>query len=245
MKLGFAVIVLNAVETHSLTRYYGEAVCFSPEADLVGGLVVTAIGVDVLRHLKGRRDHLPLATLPVLLGVHQLTETFVWWGLEGQVPFTVGRVAVWTYLLIAFVVLPVFVPMSVLALEPTRRRRWRMAPFVAMGAVVAAVLLIAMVRGPVTASLRPYHIAYGLRLGYGGLVVVLYVVAVCGALLFSGYRDVLLFGLVNLVAIAVIARLTVDGFASVWCGYAALSAGAIALHMRYAKPHRANPYVLT
>jgi hypothetical protein len=30
-----------------------------------------------------------------------------------------------------------------------------------------------------------------------------------------------------------------------WCGYAALSAGAIALHMRYAKPHREAPYLLT
>jgi len=46
-------------------------------------------------------------------------------------------------------------------------------------------------------------------------------------LLFSGYRHILIFGLANLVAVAILARLTVDGFASLWCGYAALSAGAI------------------
>ena len=64
-------------------------------------------------------------------------------------------------------------------------------------------------------------------------------------MLFSGYRHILIFGLANLVAVAILARLTVDGFASLWCGYAAISAGAIAWHMRYGKPHRAEPYVLT
>ncbi len=28
--------------------------CFSPEGDLIGGLVVTAIGVDACLHLRGR-----------------------------------------------------------------------------------------------------------------------------------------------------------------------------------------------
>jgi hypothetical protein len=41
------------------------------------------------------------------------------------------------------------------------------------------------------------------------------------------------------------AWLTLDGFASLWCGYAAVSAGAVALHMRFARPHRPAPYVLT
>ena len=64
-----------------------------------------------------------MAKLPVLLGVHQLIEVFVWWGVEGHAPHALGRVALWMYLLIAFVVLPVFVPFAVLVIEPTGRRR--------------------------------------------------------------------------------------------------------------------------
>jgi hypothetical protein len=220
-------------------------VCFSPQADIVGGVVVTAIGIDSWRNLRGRNNHMLLATLPLLLGAHQLIEAVVWLSLEGHLPHGLGRVAVWLYLLIAFVVLPVFVPLAVLVLEPTRHRKWRMLPFVGLGAIVSTILLVAMLRGPVEATAHPWHIAYSIRLSNGGLVVVLYVIAICGALLFSGYRHVLLFGLANLVAVAVIARLTINGFASVWCGYAAVSAGAIALHMRYAKPHREHPYLLT
>jgi hypothetical protein len=220
-------------------------VCFSPQADVVGGIVVGAIGVDAFRHLRGRSGHLLLATLPLLLGAHQLVEAFVWWGLQGDVPHVVGRVALWVYLLIAFVVLPVFVPVAVLAVEPTARRRWRMAPFVALGAGVTAVLLVAMLRAPIDAVEHPYHVEYVVRISHGGFVVALYVVAVCGALLFSGYRQIEIFGLANLVAVALLAWLTLDGFASLWCGYAAVSSGAIALHLRFARPHRAAPYVLT
>jgi hypothetical protein len=54
-----------------------------------------------------------------------------------------------------------------------------------------------------------------------------------------------IFGLGNLAVVLILADLTANGFASLWCVYAAISAGAIALHMRYARPHRADPYALT
>ena len=82
--------------------------CFSPQADLVGGLVISGIGVDVVRHVHRRRDHMALAALPLILGAHQLDEAFVWWGQEGHVPSAIGHVALWIYLLIAFVLLPIF-----------------------------------------------------------------------------------------------------------------------------------------
>jgi hypothetical protein len=118
-----------------------------------------------------------------------------------------------------------------------RWRKWGMAPFAALGAVVAAVLLTAMIRGPVGVKLEPYHLSYGIRLSDGFLVVASYVVAVCGPLLMSGYRHVAIFGIVNLVAVIIIARLTISGFASMWCGWAAVTSGAITLHCRFAKPH--------
>jgi hypothetical protein len=220
-------------------------VCFSAQADAVAGVVVVAIGIDAGRHLHGRSDHLLLATLPLLLGVHQLVEVFVWLSLQGHVSHEVGRIALWAYLLIAFVVVPIFIPLAVLALEPTRHRKWRIAPFVALGAVVSAILLTALLSGPVSVTRHPWHLAYNIRISYGLVVVALYIVAICGSLLFSGYRHVVLFGMGNVVVVVILATMTANGFASLWCIYAALSSGAIALHMRYAKPHRATPYVLT
>ena len=214
--------------------------CFSPQADLVGGLVICAIGVDAVRHIDERREFIALAWIPLLLGAHQLIEAFVWLWLQGHVPRSVGHVALWAYLLIAFVVLPVFIPIAIIALEPTRRRKLMMAPFAMLGTLVAISLLGVMLRGPVGVRLAPYHLSYdaGLYGGWGFLIVTLYVVAVCGPLLLSGYRNVALFGIVNLIAVIVIARLTVSGFASVWCGWAAISSAAITLHCRLTPPPR-------
>ena len=112
-----------------------------------------------------------------------------------------------------------------------------MVPFASIGTVIAIVLFAAMVRGPVGVKLAPYHLSYSIRIPDGLLIVALYVVAVCGPLLVSGYRNVAIFGVVNLVAVIIIARLTISGFASVWCGWAAVSSAAITLHCRFAKPH--------
>jgi hypothetical protein len=201
---------------------------------LVGGLVVTAIGVDACRHLRGRNNLLLLAATPLLLGAHQIDESLVWWSLQDHVPHLAGRIAMWIYLVIAMVVVPVLIPVAILKLAPDARRRWITAPFVVLGSGVAIVLLITMLHGPVTVVLGSYHLAYSIGLKHGLLVIGLYVVATCGSLLVSGYKDVV-----------VLAKLTANGFASLWCFYAAIASGAISLHMRLAKSHRSNPYALT
>ena len=211
--------------------------CFSAEADLVGGVLLSAIGFDAARHVHRRHDHLALAALPLLLGAHQLDETFVWWGLQGHVGAGVGHVATWIYLLFAFVVLPIYVPVAVLALEPAGRRRSIIAGFAALGALVSSVLLAAMLSGPVTATLGHHHISYGIGLPAGFVVTTAYVVATCGPMVFSGYHRLFLFGVVNLVAVAVLARLAVTGFTSLWRGWAAVTAAVIALHLRRGDAH--------
>lgn len=212
--------------------------CFSPEADLVGGAVIAIIGIDVVRHVHQRHDHLAFAALPLLLALHNLTETFVWWGLRGDVPHAVGITARWIYLLFAFVVLPTYVPLAIRALEPPGRRRTIMSGFVVLGVGVSAVLLGFMIRGPVTAHEASHHIAYGLNLDAGIVIVGLYVAATCASAVFSGYRHIAIYGAANLVGVAILAKFALDGFASLWCGWAALTSLAIALHLRYGRPHR-------
>jgi hypothetical protein len=207
--------------------------------------VLGVIGFDALRHVDRRRDHLALAALPLLLAAHQVDEAFVWWGLQENVGAEVGRVATWVYLLFAFVALPIYVPAVVWALEPPGRRRSVIAGFIGLGVVVAGVLLAAMVIGPVTSTLGDYHIGYGIGLHAGFLIVVAYVAATCGSLVFSGYQPLAIFGVVNLIAVAVLARLAIDGFASLWCAWAAVTSGAIALNLRFGASHRPVVRALT
>lgn len=204
--------------------------CFSAEADLVAGVVIGAIGVDALRHVTVPTQRW-LASIPLLLGAHQLIESVVWWGLEGRFAEEVWRFAAWWYLAIAFGVLPVLVPFAIGALEPEAHRR-RASLFVTTGAVVAAVLMYAVVRGPVEARIEGHHIAYRVDLWRGGLIVLLYVVATCGSLLVSHHRHVRWFGAVNLVAVVVLALVDQTAFISLWCAWAAVTSVTIAVHLR-------------
>lgn len=205
--------------------------CFSPEADLVSGIVVGAIGIDALRHV-GRPGERPLAAIPVLLGGHQLVEALVWWGLRGDVSRDVWRPSLVVYLAVAFVVLPVLVPWAVGGLEPVSNRG-RMLGFTVVGTGVALVLLHALVQGPIDAVIDGHHVDYRVDLWGGGVIVGLYVVATCGALLTSAHAHVRWFGVVNLVVVVALAWLDQRALVSLWCAWAAVTSVAIAVHLRH------------
>ena len=209
--------------------------CWSAEADLAAGLVIGAVAIDAVHHVREPRQ-LPLASIPVVLAAHQLTEVFVWWGLDGKVSPSVWRAAVYAYLFVAFA-LPLLVPRAVAAIEPDERRRRLMNGLGIVGAVVAVVLLAGAMSGPVSAVDEGNHIAYHAELWRGGALTAVYVVATLGCALLSSHRFVVVFGVVNLVAVGVLAWLTMTGFVSLWCSWAAVTSLGIALHLRATGPH--------
>jgi len=206
--------------------------CFSPAGDLVGGTLVVGIGIDAYRHLNGRVAYRTIAVLPIALGLHQIDETFVWWWLQGRVGSDVGRVAMWVYLLFALVVLPTVVPAMVFLFMPRPPHRKVLALLVVLGVVVSGVLFEALLVGSPGVTMGAYHLSYTIGLRHGVVVIGLYIVATCGPLLASGFRPMELFGWANLVAVIVLAALCASGFTSLWCFYAAVVSGAIALHLR-------------
>ena len=206
--------------------------CFSPVGDLVVGAVVVAIGVDACRHVDARTQNLGIAAMPLLLGAHQIDEAFVWWSLQGHVPAPVGHVAMWVYLLIAMVVLPTFVPVALGVLEPSSRLRWRYVPFAVLGIWVSVVMLATMLVREPAAHLGSHYIAYSIGLPHAVVFTGLYVIATCGSLVVSGRRALIVVGVANLVVVVPIALLYSQGFASLWCLYAAVVSGVIALGLR-------------
>ena len=207
--------------------------CFSAQEDLIGGVVLGAIGIDTLRHVGDRREYLPLAALPLMFAGHQVMEAFVWWGLQGHVSATVAEVATWLYLLFAFVLLPTYIPVAVLVTEPPGPRRRRLRWFVIVGLVVSTLMLATMLRGPVTSSLADWHVRYGTGIDAVVPIVGAYILATCGSFIFSGNSVLVRFGVVNLVAVVVLAIFVIQGFASLWCSWAALASGAFALYLRW------------
>ena len=77
----------------------------------------------------------------------------MWWGHDGVVSHAVEARATWLYLLVALVVVPFIVPIAVTMAVPVASARRAMTLFCVLGGVIAAVMLVAVVRGP---SHRPF-----------------------------------------------------------------------------------------
>ncbi|OBF54237.1 hypothetical protein A5756_14670 [Mycobacterium sp. 852002-53434_SCH5985345] len=214
--------------------------CFSMTADLVAGTALLPVAAVSLREVKHPRE-LPFALLPTIFSLHQFIEAVVWAAKDGDRSVGVAHLAVLAYVLIAFALLPTYVPLAVLLLEP-KGARLRVAPFVLLGVVVSSYLAFAVLANPVSVRRLPHALSYHTGVENGAVWAVLYIVAVIGGAVMSGYRSIVAFGLLNLVGLIVVAVLYTRGFASLWCVYAAAASVLVLLHMvrrrRLPDPHR-------
>ncbi|GLW57068.1 DUF6629 family protein [Kitasatospora phosalacinea] len=183
--------------------------CWSAEADLVAGAAVAAVGVGaVLRAGVSRR--LPLAALPLLLGVHQLVEAGVWSG------WAWARTA---WAVVALPLLPLYVPAAVWCATRRRSAGW----FTLLGAAVAVPLAVAVAGRPVVAHVHGHTLGYAVGVPVPGVLLAGYLVAVLGALLGSGDRHLRLLGWVTGLGALLCGLLWRLAFVSTWCALAALA----------------------
>jgi hypothetical protein len=174
--------------------------CFSPEADFTAGVVVAGVGVETLRRVRARRE-LIVGALPLLFGIHQLVEGFVWLGLRGQVSSGLGDAAKEAYVVYAHAVLPVIVPFGFMLLEPDHRRSRWMWPLVCLGLVLGVYLLWQITAYPVGAREEARCIDYTTHTPNDVLIGAIYVVVTCGPALLSSRRHLRWFGVVCLIGV--------------------------------------------
>jgi hypothetical protein len=205
--------------------------CFSPEADFTAGAMVAVLGVATLRRVRVRRE-LIVGALPLLFGIHQLVEGFVWLGLQGKVSSGLGDAARQVYIVYAHAVLPAIVPLGFMLLEPDHRRSRWLWPLTCLGVVLAAYLLWQVTAYPVFAQQAAHCIIYTTHTPNDVTVTILYVVATCGPALVSSRQYLRWFGLFNLVGVIATALVRADDVTSLWCLYAAVVSVLILEHFR-------------
>lgn len=205
--------------------------CFSPEADFTAGLVVAGVGVETLRRVRAPRE-LIVGALPLLFGIHQLTEGFVWLSLRGQVSQGLGDTAKEAYIVYAHAVLPAIVPFGFMLLEPDRRRSRWMWPLVCLGLFLGVYLLWQVTAYSVGAQQEARCIDYTTHTPNDVLIGLLYVAATCGPALISSRRQLRWFGLVSLIGVIATALVRVDELTSLWCLYVAMVSVLILEHFR-------------
>jgi hypothetical protein len=217
--------------------------CFSATANFVGSAVLGSIGVATLTEVRHRRELL-FAAMPCLFAVHQFTEGFVWLGVDHRLPAIFTHDAGAAYVLYAQGLLPFLLPLSVLLIEPTVRQRRRMLAFVTLGGALALYILWGLIAYPLQVYAAGHGIVYLNQISTTEMVAVLYVIATCGALFFSGFRDLIVLGWLNLVGLLVVMEVRRYEFTSLWCAYAAVVSVIIYFFFRRSRAQRPAKYAL-
>jgi hypothetical protein len=214
--------------------------CFSPVADLAVGAALLPVGIATLREVRCWRE-VPFALLPSVFALHQFIEAAIWPSEAISLSAGTFDLAVRAYLFIAFPLLPALIPLAVLLLEP-RGARLRVAPFVMLGGIVSAYLAVVVLTRPVGVIVHPHALEYQHGVTNPWIWGVLYVIAVSGPTLLSGYPSIVAFGAINLVTLVAVAVVYFEAFASLWCVFAAIASTLVLIHMirrrRLSDPHR-------
>ncbi|MDO8309320.1 MAG: hypothetical protein Q7V58_13305 [Actinomycetota bacterium] len=216
--------------------------CLSPQFDVVAGLAISVVAIDALWHCRNPRL-LGLAALPAIFAVHTFSSAAVWLGLQGSLSATVLDVATASYLFVAFVMLPVYLPLAILVIEPRGWRRPTLLLLTAAGGYAAVEFMLAMASGRGSAVACDGYIDFSVA-STSSYSAVLYVLATCGALLLSGQRILFIWGVTNIVAVGALSMWASRGLPSLWCLWAACSSVFVAWYLRRLTKGRAagNPW---
>ena len=202
--------------------------CFSATASFSAGALLLGIGVLTLR-LASRPREWPIAAIPLLFAVQQLSEGVIWLTFSREAP-QLNSVMTHVYSFFSHVLWPAYVPLAVWLIEPPGRRRQVLAVFAAAGFALAAYLLYILVVFGVVSRPTGQHVEYDSPHFYAALTMTLYLLSTTTSPLVSTHRVVKAFGALALLAFGAAYYFYAQWFISVWCLFAALLSAVIYLH---------------
>ena len=205
--------------------------CFSATASFSAGAVLLGLGALTVKSSHRRRE-LPLAAIPLLFAIQQLTEGVIWLTFRHEAPL-LNWVMTHLYSFFSHVLWPIYVPVAVLLIEPLRWRRTVLLGFVAAGLTVGVYLLQILLTFPVVSRPTGQHMEYVSPHFFAATVMTLYLLAATVSPMFSSHRQVKLFGVLALMSFAAAYGFYATWFISVWCFFAALLSAVIYLHFTW------------
>ena len=202
--------------------------CFSATASFTAGTALIAVGGLTVTKSRGTAE-LPLAMVPLLFGIQQLSEGVLWLSLNNDLAI-LRTWATYVFSMFSHVVWPIFVPFAILLVEPIAWRRRAIRIFLGLGMSVGLYLLYFIVRYPVTATVEGRSIFYDSPHFFIMGVLVVYLLATCVTGLFSSHRCVNIFGVLAFFLAIAAYQVSVNTFVSVWCFFAAVLSLLIVIH---------------
>jgi hypothetical protein len=196
--------------------------CFSAGASFASGTVLSAIGLAAVKRANNSSVRL-FAGIPLLFAFQQFSEGFLWLTLKNGGSYMLQSAATFFFLIMALVVWPTLIPLSVLKMEQNQLRRKVITWFLSAGFMLSLYYSWNLLTKQVTPVINHFHIQYlnnfPVLSGYFAFGV--YVLVTIGSLFASGLRRMWIFGLLIFISCTVTGIFYKEYLTSVWCFFAA------------------------
>lgn len=203
--------------------------CFSATASFGASVVLIPVGLYCLKKAAGlKQPYWVFALLPLVFGVQQIFEGFVWLGLEADDGASV-RLPALGFMLFSHVFWLFWIPFACYALETDATRKKLFYGLIFVGAALGLSMYIPLWlhHDWLRVLITEHSIDYKTTLVYDAYVPrialrVFYAVIVLTPLLLASERSIKIFGLIIAVSVAFSSIYYGYAFISVWCYFAAV-----------------------
>ncbi len=219
--------------------------CFSATGSFVIGSALAAGGVVTARRAsRSNSAYVIFSLMPLLFGVQQIFEGFVWIGLQRSLPLLTSIFA-HAFVFFAFVFWPVYAPLAVYFTEKHESRRVKrillLTSIIGILAGTGALILLLAGDLPIRAEVLRHSINYVFKVALlpQDIFVIFYLLAVIPPFLIVSDQKVNLFGMLLAISAGLSYLIFWYAFASVWCFFAAVLSSYIG-YIAYTLPQKTS-----
>lgn len=202
--------------------------CFSAGASFAGGVIISAIGIATVRKVH-KSSQLVFASIPLFFGLQQIVEGCLWMFLPEADQINAQKTTTFLYLILAQVLWPTIIPVSVLLMEENKKRKKMMRTFLALGLLLSSYYAFCLIFFMVTPRISGYHILYTTTFPdfFAIPAFIVYLIATITPLFISGVRKTHFLAILMFLSCVITAIFFTQYLISVWCFFAAIISGVI------------------
>ncbi len=202
--------------------------CFSAGASLAAGAVISSMGVATILKVE-KPSQVVFASIPLCFGVQQFAEGVLWLAIPRPEFVLAKDISSYVFLVLAQVLWPVMVPLSVLLMEENPRRKRALWMLLAPGFLSAICSAYCLLFYNVDPRIVGFHIKYynNIPRPLANAAFVVYLSATIAPFFVSSIKMMNLLGALMFLSCLVAAIIFFQHLTSVWCFFAALISGVI------------------
>jgi hypothetical protein len=216
------IFILIIQKPHQFAKSFSTKeflMCFSAEASFTAAGALAIIGGATLKNVLNR-NYFFLAAIPLLFALQQLSEGVLWVQLgHGHQDGLISNLAARSFLVFAFFVWPIWIPLSLFKAEKMLWRRRALLGISIAGALLSFTNLYFAMDQNISVSIINHSLQYAGRVPPQ---TILYPLIVVTPIFISSMNKVWIFGVLISIAYIVTAYLYETTFVSVWCFFAAI-----------------------